>query len=217
MLREKEANELHKLINNEIASINKTKFKIEFPSKVFNYVNIHKGKSCSKCFKNIDNLNPQFYCYWCDIHFCDTCGGTYELTKQGLQVLPHFHNLIFINVKKESQAMKNIEISRLGSNKIFSCKPENLTNHHNNNQCHGCGEYWFPITGIRYICLSCSDFFDCDKTSKLNYCEHCIDICYTNSEDKFNALNRRLLINQHDPKTHIFLVLYYAIRDDNKY
>ena len=119
ILREKESNLLQKVIENEINSLCQDKIIIDHTSRILTTIDISKGKSCSKCLISIDNYLSQYYCYWCDIYFCFTCGGSYDLTKQGLEVLPHFHNLILLNVKHNSRAMKNIVKVKLGNTVIL--------------------------------------------------------------------------------------------------
>ena len=39
----------------------------------------------------------KYYCYWCNLTFCKTCGSNYDNYYQKIKVLPHKHNLILIN------------------------------------------------------------------------------------------------------------------------
>jgi len=172
-------------------------------------IDIKIGGLCSKCLCKIENKSRHYFCYWCQIYFCRECGADFDLSKSGLEVLPHIHNLIRIQVNNESSSMKNIDFYKLGNNYYTS----NLIFHqrHFNTFCNLCK---MPTTNsARYLCLSCRPG-TFKKEGYVDLCEFCVN-------NQNNSSNLYLINNCfkscHDPKTHIFLRLYYSSGFYNKY
>jgi len=183
------------------------KDKIFIKKQIITTIDITKGEICSSCLKDI-GISPHYFCYWCNIYFCSSCGGKYNTFKQGLNRLPHFHNLILINAKKDSAAMKNIGLYKLGNNKIFKNQKEVFSQNHEIH-CICCKT---SINGIRYICLSCKD--DLIKSSgafiQKDFCHSCYLAMSNPLDSNFNKFNNKLCRIKHDLKTHVYLVLYYS-------
>jgi len=210
-LTKKEENSLLKLLNdknNILNSIPKEKISIKVSENKYNFFplfkdesedflfNIKKGNTCSKCYIdiNITGCTPQYYCYWCNIYFCKKCGSTFNSTKTGLDALPHNHNLIYINVKKETKAMKGISISLLKEYR------EKLMYNSNVCRCNSCKDLQFTIL---YKCLLCK--YDREYNNIKAFCEY--DHLKFDRDPYFNGLN---FANKHDPKTHIYIVYSYG-------
>ena len=151
-----------------------SKENIILTKQIIETINITKGDNCSKCFKDFNSKDSHYYCYWCNIYFCKTCAENYSHSKQGLNILTHFHNLILIpnGVKKETSSMRNIPLYRLGNNLIFKNNIfKELDQNHGKIRCCICRAREF--IGIRYLCLSCEDrSLEPDGSSiGQNYCQ----------------------------------------------
>jgi len=203
ILNESDLESFQKLIKNEVKCNNLT-----IDPRVIKTIDICKAKdkSCSKCNSKIGNLDYQYYCYSCNIYYCFACGGNYNIYNEGLKILPHQHNLIFIKTKHESRQMKKIDLSRIEYYQTY--KFENLNQIHRLN-CITCRK---TIEGIRYLCLSCPATYNnisIEDDRTINFCSKCFDIQDNLIHIKFNK-NKQILESKHDPKTHIYMVLYFS-------
>ena len=124
--------------------------------------------------------------------------------------VPHNHNLILITAKKDNSAMLNISLYKLGDNNIFKSNQLVYTQIHYKIDCFYCE---MEINGIRYICLSCNDEMDlCWTTNyskKVNFCNRCFSIMNDNLDNNYNIYCNKSIKKKHDPKTHVYLVLYF--------
>ena len=158
-------------------------------------VSLEFGSKCSKCEKKINDYDPQYYCYFCKIWFCEECGDhDFIGEKQGSDRLIHPHNLVWINVLLDL-GMKDIDEYKIGTDKTFK---ENIQEHQG--ICTGCN---IKLNGgFRYVCLNCplqSDgFFD--------LCEKCMN-CLRGKDDQlyYEEILDKLEILGHEIESHIFL------------
>jgi hypothetical protein len=150
-------------------------------------------------------MEKQYYCYWCKIHFCEKC-GSFDENKIGLEKYPHYHNLIYIDVKSNN-GMNNIDVIKLGENKIFSSieEKEDLSNNHQS-ICNSCGK---SIENIRYICLNCKPG-EPILNGYYDICNTCIHEILYNPNTKKTTIIKKVEKEGHDLISHIYLVLYYS-------
>ena len=130
---------------------------------------------CKNCNKNIPENKAIYYCYICNIFYCQDCTEN-QFTNpmnNGLSLFIHpQHNLIYF-LKRDEKNLHNIEIKRLGTN-LYYTKIQNggevkfLKHSASCNNCRG------DFTGSpRYLCLGCRPGAPMEG-GYFDYCYDCI-------------------------------------------
>jgi hypothetical protein len=186
---------------------------------------IGENENCNKCNKcefeiKSENSHFYFYCYWCNVYFCEKCGNDYHPEAEDLKYkLPHEHYLILIKNKnqknlKHQNLAQIIERNKLGHNlwqKYYY--PENVLNSFG---CTGCDEN-FPSPNLRHICLSCrpgpivTAEDNPEKSGFVDYCEKCMQAILKDEIDKEEnkKLKNSITKEGHDCHSHIYMRVDY--------
>ena len=178
--------------------------------------------TCSNCKKEIKNNVGLYYCYWCNIQFCEDCFES-NLTKNDYQndkihfidrLIHKEHNLLYFKTRNLLN-LQDLDKYKLGNNKFK--EPNVSISYHHSAICNGCntGNFETNDKKIRYICVSCRPG---KKISGgyVDYCYNCfndmrlnndIGINIQNTVD-FNVMNFNPNIpNKHNHNNHVYFVL----------
>ena len=132
------------------------KDKCQYCVDIIETVNLGFGKNCNACGKELQQYDPQFYCYFCKIWLCEFFGNTIDETQVGSKKFLHPCNLVWIDVKNQN-GMQNIDVNKFGKNVMFKedlrVKGEDEWTEGNCVLCKNCME--LIDGGKRYFCLSC--------------------------------------------------------------
>lgn len=160
-------------------------------------VDITLGSVCNKCQKELKKFEPQFFCYFCQIHFCRLCGHLIDETKRGSYKYVHPHALAWINITKE-EGLINLDEYKFGRKLIFEADNKQFLS-----VCNGCK---LQIKDNRYICFKCKPG-PIRTSGFLDLCEKCIEILEKKDEndEKYKKLSDALDEWGHDPSEHILL------------
>ena len=170
------------------------------------------GSNCSSCKNNIKSYEGHYFCYFCKVFFCEKCAETVDKSKKFLDRLIHAHNLVYLKVEN-NLGMKNIDVYKLGDKSII---PNTDEKRYHLACCNACGSTIENCS--RFICLSCRPGRP-SKDGFSDFCENCFDILRNKSNPFYNEIQgcENLAIDMHDPSNHIFLRLYYAYHNYDKY
>jgi hypothetical protein len=186
---------------------------------------------CSNCKKKIKENEGIYYCYWCNILFCEDCFES-KLTENHYNENPiNFkyrlihkeHNLIYFKTRNILD-LENLDKSKLGNNKFNNANPSKISYKHSA-ICNGCRHSGLNNNDkkLRYICISCRpgkkilggfvDYcFNCFNNMRLGN-ERGIDI--QNTIDNSVANINKKIVHKHNHNTHIYCVLTCEV--DGKY
>ena len=153
-----------KLIIHEISTIS-----IKLPKNT-------KDIICKHCNKEIPENQAIYYCFWCQIFFCQECTENQFLHPKDSSSLSLFvhpdHNLIYFTSRDEKN-LENIEQKRLGNNLYFFRMQDgeevNFLKH--NAVCNSCSNHFKDSP--RYLCLGCRPGAPMDG-GYFDYCYPCI-------------------------------------------
>jgi hypothetical protein len=171
------------------------------------------GKICSKCGDDKLGLKiPHYYCYFCDIHFCQKCGDKYNQSSKTLKdKLPHEHYLVYINVENE-MGMKNIEVYKFGYNIFHKYNTGEDVNYQAHYVCGVC--YKNIFTPKRFICISCRpgayrQSSEIENAGFMDICEECfLKLQHNNIIDPQHK--KELENEKHDNSSHVYLRVDYT-------
>lgn len=165
-------------------------------------IDIKCGNHCESCKIQLKSLENQYYCYFCNIWFCNLCGDKDDPSKLGNDRLVHPHNMVWINVKNE-EGLSEIEKYKFGENRIFK---ENIQKYSIICNCYGCKK---DISNCyRYVCLNC---FPMDERCKLDLCQSCMNVL--RDENLFNSIEYLKIVKglkSHDLNSHVWLRICYG-------
>ena len=180
-----------------------------------------------QCNKEINNNEGVYYCYWCNIFYCEKCVENKFLTSspRKMDKLIHKdHNLLYF-VTREEKDLSHLDKVRLGNNLFSVANDEDLRCSNDAATCHGCQEEIDFVP--RYICISCKPGIVRDKEFN-DYCYKCIEHLRKNDEkgkliesmvDNLSypgeqTGNLNYIIKQHSHKHHVYLCLILQINDE---
>ena len=165
-------------------------------------VNLKFGDECFNCKKKLKLADPQYYCYFCKVWYCEKCGEKDESMSQvGSLRFIDPHNLVWINVSKED-GMKNIDEYKFGKGYFFN---RNIQNY--GGICNCCRNN--IDGGFRYICLSCRPGPKIKGVGFVDVCHMCMNILKgkNSSYKKVSVLKMIMKLEEggHDVESHVFL------------
>ena len=173
--------------------------------------NVEFGSKCSACNKYLNPYDPQYYCHFCKLWFCEKCGDKDDsIQKKRSYLLIHPHNLVWINVLLNT-GMKNIDEYKFGRNITFQESIQQF-----NAICNLCKSS--VNGGFRYICLNCRPG-PVKHSGLMDVCETCMN-CLRGKKGNLNILmnNKNFLKTMedegHEIESHIFLRVCFG---DNYY
>ncbi len=161
-------------------------------------------KSCSKCQTKLEKKN-YYACFWCNISLCEQCGETRDMTKIGYERYSHPHNLIFINSKITSNAIK-VETHKLGKNIMQNITNIDMDTTEKFSDCNGCRKY--IKKGYRYTCLNCVPGYREEGYNDI--CEKCFTVLKNPSNKKYKQIILNLKEFEHDHSSHVLLRIAYS-------
>jgi hypothetical protein len=161
-------------------------------------------KTCEKCKTKLEKKN-YYACYWCKISLCETCGEARNINALGVDRYSHPHNLIFINSKITSNAIK-VETHKLGNNLIEKIKDFDADLTEKFSDCNGCRKY--IKKGYRFTCLHCVPGYREEGYNDI--CEKCFVILKTPSHKKFKQTILNLKEFEHDHNNHPLMRIAYS-------
>lgn len=169
-----------------------------------NTVTIDTGNSCSICKKELNFNVSQFYCFFCKLYYCESCGNLRDSSKEGMLQFVDRHNLIFIPpLANHNKDTLTVLIKRLGKSKATELKEFSLSQNYICNGCNGSLD-----TGYRFICLSCKPGL---TENYVDYCANCLGILLDSShENHLEMKNLALSKDQHDVTSHIYLRICFG-------
>ena len=204
-LTENSQNELKKaeeFINNNISS-QVPKEKLDINLELLKAYTVVPGKNCSKCLKALNN-EAQFYCYFCQVYYCNSCGNSVDQSKKGMEQLVDIHNLIFMP-KLDDYSNLVVDVHRLGNNKASLNKNINYREHYAT--CNCCKN--IISSESRFICLICRSGIKC--SSYCDMCQSCIDIINNPGHQKYSEYKQKCMQeDKHDFTSHIYLRLWFS-------
>ena len=179
--------------------------------------------TCSNCKKEIKNNVGLYYCYWCNIQFCEDCFES-NLTKNDYQndkihfidrLIHKEHNLLYFKTRNKKD-LENLDKSKIGSNK-FATATSNVISYHHSAICNGCRCQGFENNEkkLRYVCVSCRSGIKIFG-GYIDYCYNCFnDMRINNSKgrDIQNIIDdgaynfNHNITNKHNHEKHVYFVL----------
>ena len=153
---------------------------------------------CENCKKNLQKFEPQFFCYFCNLYYCNACGNLIDETKKGSYKYIHPHAMLWINISNE-EGLKNLDEYKFGSKLIFDkdsdCNFRAI--------CNGCSS---KIKDCRFICINCKPGYVKDS-GLFDICKKCMTILYEgdrNSEE-YKKILQNMEEYEHKIDEHIYL------------
>jgi hypothetical protein len=205
ILRKDEYQETSNFLDREIfPNISKEKFNIT--SECIDLVKIFPSSLCDICKKEIEENQPEYHCYFCNMYFCVDCGEAIDSEKKGVSKLSHKHNLIYL--LNSNKIDNEIDLYKLGKKVCLNEDKAELEKQDHQAACNNCDKM---ITNkARFICLSCKP--GCVIAGGFNdYCSDCIKKISDKNDKDYDQLRMRLKrSDDHDTVTHIYLRLYYS-------
>ena len=177
---------------------NKELYQIEISETV----NLKFGSQCEACKKQIKAFDPQYYCHFCKLWFCEKCGDKVDQKKTGNDRLIHPHNMVWINVSDEKGLKDDIDEHKFGKNITHK---ENCQNHEV--ICSAC--YDTLKTGYRYICLNCGP--GPKGVCLTDLCEKCMVVLREKKSKRMEVVKN--LGEKHDVKSHLWFRVCYGNSD----
>ena len=171
-------------------------------------VNLTFGLECFSCKKELKPFDPQYYCYFCKLWCCESCGKKDDVSKLGSERLIHPHNMVYINII-DDKGLNNIDVHKFGKNLTFNTNIQDYSFV----KCVGCKED--VGGGYRFLCLNCKPG-PLTGQGYIDVCSNCIkclrhqDIGYNYGEVRSNLEN----IN-HNVESHVFLRICYGNHYNN--
>ena len=216
---------------NKLAKKNK-KYHIDVKElETFNIDINFSNIKCSNCEKEITENEGMYYCFWCDIEFCENCFENKLIFENYQNERSHFkdrlihkeHNLLYFKTRNKKD-LEDLDKVKLGSNK-FASADVSLISYHHSAICNGCSNHGFENNDkkVRYICVTCRP----GKKISGGYIDYCF-ICFDNMR-KDNNDGRYIqnivdhntynvnpnIVHKHNHNKHVYLVLTCEV--DNKY
>lgn len=176
--------------------------------KILNTFEIKPSTHCDKCNYEFQSKDGQYYCFWCNISYCEYC--TESLNQEtGFNKLVHKeHNLCYFKTK-DPEKLKNLDAYKLGNNLFVNAKEENLFNSHSAS-CNKCGES--VVNSARFICITCRP----GAMSPGGLCDYCFDCIKTLREGNVDSqLETSTNTNEdkHEHDSHVYLRLMFETND----
>lgn len=170
-------------------------------------MDIYFGSNCDNCNKELRKFDPQFFCYFCNLYYCETCGNLIDNSKEGSFKYIHPHSLIWINITKE-EGLKNIDEYRFGKKLVFEKDNKNFKA-----ICNGCKK---PINDYRFLCMKCRPG-PLRSSGFIEICYKCLKIYNEKNEnnEQYNKIKNMLEESGHDREEHIYLRI--AVSSGNYY
>ena len=142
-------------------------FNINIPSKII----------CTNCNEIIPEEKGLYYCYWCNIFFCEKCTEekllfrTNNVEEYKNNLIHKEHNLIYFTTRN-IENLQNLDKNKLGNN-LFATS-NNISFYHNA-MCNGCERDFNNMNlRIRYLCINCRPGKIIDG-GFADYCFECIN------------------------------------------
>ena len=141
---------------------------------------------CLKCSNEIPNNKEFYYCYICKTKYCYECIQQQLKQKGKKKFIDQKHNLLFLKTRNK-ELLKNLDKSKLGSNKFAESTNDNQFDNKHNASCNGCGSDF--KNSARYICFNC-------RPGRLmsggfvDFCGECIDKMCKNENERINIEER---------------------------
>ena len=161
---------------------------------------LFRGDNCNICKNNL-TAKSQYFCFECQIFFCDLCANKEDSSKRGMERLTHNHNLIFI--PSCVTQLTEIDVVRMGKNK--ASKEKNIKRRDHDNACNCCEKM---IEGSRFVCMNCYPGV-CDNFTDL--CEKCLMILLDEKHiDNKETVKSCLENDGHKIDSHVYLRLWFC-------
>ena len=183
------------------------KFKIKLAEnvgpKIIKTFLFKKGNLCNICKIKISNEQAHYYCYVCNLYYCEVCGNKTNPEKRGNSKYLDTHNLIFINIPL-NESIERIDVYKLGNNKQFTDDKTDF-----GFECDICSET--PNHGFRWICLNCRPG-PFQKKGFVDFCSKCFEIIQSkeNSQLKKEILRKLETEEGHNNDKHIYLRICFG-------